>query len=159
MRLATLVLFLLCTVSFSLQSFAQSASASPTPTTVQNVASSTPTTAYTLPPDKLEKAKALYDLRGWLRIVGTVWSFVVLLGVLYLGLGARYRDWAEKVSRWTLVQAFVAVALLLITFSILDLALDAYRHSINLRYGLSVQGWGSWFSDLVKGDAIAIVIG
>src|SRR5215831_9310633 len=85
----------------------QALATSPTPT-------ATPTTTYTLPPDKLEKSKALYDLRGKLRIIGTVWSFVVVLGVLYLGLGARYRNWAEKASRWTFVQAFIVVALLLL---------------------------------------------
>jgi Zn-dependent protease with chaperone function len=160
MRLGTIIFVLFCIVSLGLVSFAQGTPPPSTATTAQSSPSapSAPTTAYTLPPDKLEKSKALYDLRGRLRIIGTVWSFVVLLGVLYLGLGARYRDWAEKASRWTFVQAFIVVALLLLTLSILDLPLNAYRHSINLRYGLSVQGWGSWFSDVLKGEAIAIVI-
>src|SRR5215471_17178297 len=161
MRLTTSILFLLCAVSLSLTTaVAQGTPPTATEAVVQNApsASSTPTTAYTLPPDKLEKSKALYDLRGRLRIIGTVWSFVVILGVLYLGLGARFRNWAEKASRWTFVQALIVVALLLLTLSILDLPLDAYRHSINLRYGLSVQGWGSWFGDLLKGQAISIVI-
>jgi Zn-dependent protease with chaperone function len=160
MRLTTSILFLLCAVSLSLTTVAQGIPPTATEAIVQNApsASTTPTTAYTLPPDKLEKSKALYDLRGRLRIIGTVWSFAVILAVLYLGLGARYRTWAEKASKWTFVQAFVVVALLLLTLSILDWPLDAYRHSINLRYGLSVQGWGSWFSDVLKGQVISIVI-
>ncbi len=115
------------------------------------------TTAYTLPPDKLAKAKALYDLRGKLRIIDTVFGFVVLLALLYLGIAAKYRDWAERVSRYRFVQAMVFVPLLLLTMTALSLPLDAYQHSISLQYGLSVQSWGSWFDDLLKGQALTLV--
>jgi STE24 endopeptidase len=118
-----------------------------------------PTSSYTLPPDKLAKAKTLYDLRGRLRIIGTTWSFAVLLGILYLGLGARYRDWAEKAAKYSFVQALVVVPLLLLTIDVLALPLDVYRQSVRREYGLSVQGWGSWFGDAAKGELIGLVIG
>src|SRR5579872_317023 len=60
---------------------------------------------YTLPPDKLQKATALYTLRGRLRILDTVFSFMVLLVLLYFGIVARYRNLAERASRWSFVQA------------------------------------------------------
>ncbi len=134
-----------------------------TPTPSQPAATSasapaTQTSVYTLPPDKLAKSKALYDLRGTLRIVGTVWSFVVLIALLYLGVVARYRDWAEKLSKNLFVQALVVAPLFVLTLSILDLPLDAYQQSISLQYGLSVQGWGSWFGDFLKGQLILIII-
>jgi Zn-dependent protease with chaperone function len=122
-------------------------------------APATQTTEYTLPPDKLAKAKALYDLRGRLRIIDTVWSFAVLLIILYLGIAAKYRDWAEKAARKSFMQAMVFVPLLMLTMSILGWPLDAYQHSISLQYGLSVQGWGSWFGDVLKGEAISLVVG
>ena len=126
----------------------------------QTVSASLPasTTAYTLPPDKLAKAKALYDLRGKLRIIDTVLSFVVLLALLYLGIAAKYRDWAERVSKYRFVQAVIFVPLLLLTMTALSLPLDAYQHSISLQYGLSVQGWSSWFADLLKGQALTLVV-
>jgi Zn-dependent protease with chaperone function len=159
MRLATAVFFLLCTVSLSLGSFAQGPPSSPAPTTVQNAPppSGTPTVTYTLPPYKFQKAKALYDLRGTLLIIGTIWSFVVLLGILYFGIVAKYRDWAERVSKYSFPQAMIVVPLLLLTTSLLDLPLDAYEHSVSLRYGLSVQSWGSWFSDVAKGFVVAAI--
>lgn len=140
---------------------AQDATPSPASPGVQSTpatASAAPTMAYTLPPDKLAKAKALYDLRGRLRIIGTVWSFVVLLGILYLGVAARYRDWAEKATRMGFVQCFIVVALFLMTVNILRWPLAIYGQSISREYGLSVQGWGSWFADVLKGEAISIVI-
>jgi Zn-dependent protease with chaperone function len=117
----------------------------------------TPTTQYTLPPDKLAKSKALYDLRGRLRIIGTVWGFVVLLAILYLGVVAQFRNWAERVNKYSFVQALIVVPLFLIVLNVVDWPLAAYSQKISLDYGLSVQSWGSWFSDLLKGLAITIV--
>jgi STE24 endopeptidase len=39
------------------------------------------------------------------------------------------------------------------------LPLDAYRHSVSLQYGLSVQGWASWFGDVCKGELLGIILG
>ena len=48
--------------------------------------------------------------------------------------------------------------LFVLTLSLLDLPLDAYQQSISLQYGLSVQGWGSWFGDFLKGQLIGLII-
>jgi len=147
----------------SFGAFAQNPKATPAPSSTPGIAtaetSGTPTTAYTLPPDKLAKAKALYDLRIKLLIIGTIYGLIQLLAILYLGIMARYRDWAEKLSRWSFIQAMIAVPLFLLTTTLLDLPLDAYHHSVSLKYGLSVQGWASWFGDVGKGFLVAAVIG
>jgi len=134
--------------------------AAPTPAAAQVTAAPVkPTTEYTLSPDKLAKATALYNLGSKLLVIDLVWSFVVLLGILYLGIGARFRDWAEKAAKYSFLQAMVFVPLLLLTISIPGWPLDAYRQSVRLAYGLSVQGWGSWFVDVLKGEAITLVLG
>jgi Zn-dependent protease with chaperone function len=120
-------------------------------------APTTETTEYKLPPDKLAKAKALYELRGKLRIIDTAYSLIVLLAILALGIAAKYRDWAEKVSRFRFVQAFVFVPLILITITVFELPLDAYQQKISRQYGLSVQGWGSWLGDVAKGNLLSII--
>jgi Zn-dependent protease with chaperone function len=129
-----------------------------TPATQTSAASQTQTTEYTLPPDKLAKATALYKIGGRLRVITTIWSFAVLLGLLYFGIVARYRDWAERASGRRFAQALIVIPLLLITLNLLDLPFDIYRHHLSLAYGLSVQGWGSWFADLGKGLAISLII-
>src|SRR5438067_1160941 len=126
--------------------------------TMQNAPPAQPVTSYTLPPDKLAKAKALYILRGRLRIIDTVFAFIVLLGILYFGMAARYRDWAERASPRRFLQALVFIPLLLITIDLLGLPLDIYQHHISLKYGLSIQKWGSWFGDVLKGEAISLVL-
>src|SRR5262249_16533532 len=136
---------------------AQTPAASPSPAAVQNTPQ-TQTTEYTLPPDKLAKATALYKLRGKLRIVDSIYGFVILLGLLYLGVAARFRDIAEASGKNRFVPALIFVALLLITTTALQLPLDAYQHRISREYGLSVQGWGSWFGDLLKGMLVGLII-
>ena len=118
----------------------------------------TQTTHYTLPPDKLAKSKALYDLRGKLRIIDTAYSLLVLLALLAFGIAAKYRDWAERVSKHRFIQALIFVPLFTLTLTLLGLPLDAYQQHISREYGLSVQGWGSWFGDVAKGQAVSLII-
>jgi Zn-dependent protease with chaperone function len=118
----------------------------------------TQTAEYTLPPDKLAKSKALYQLGGKLRIIDTVYGLLILLGLLYFGVAAGYRNIAEAASKYRLVQALIFVALFLITTTLLTLPLDAYQHSVSREYRLSVQGWASWLGDVLKGMLVGYVI-
>jgi STE24 endopeptidase len=140
-----------------IEASAASSSASATPVPAQNAATMQ-TSQYTLPPDKLAKSKALYDLRGKLRIIDTAYSLLVLLALLSLGIAAKYRDWAERASKNRFVQALIFVPLLILTLTVLGLPLDAYQQSISRQYGLSVQGWGSWFGDVLKGQTVSLII-
>jgi STE24 endopeptidase len=132
-------------------------SALPSPAAAQDNPA-TQTAQYTLPPDKLAKSKALYDLRGKLRIIDTAYSLLVLLALLALGIAAKYRDWAERVSKYGFVQALIFVPLFMLTLTVLGLPMDAYQQHISREYGLSVQGWGSWFGDVAKGQAVSLII-
>lgn len=161
MRMGLLAaIVLLGSALFPICSQAQpSSTEAPAGAAVQSASSSqTSTSEYTLSPDKLAKSKALYDIEGRLRIIGTVWGFVVLLAILYLGTVSRFRDWAERVSKYSFVQALIVVPLFLIVLDVVDWLLAAYGHSISLQYGLSVQHWGSWFGDVLKGMLVSAVI-
>jgi STE24 endopeptidase len=158
----TCALSLVCCLLPFLSSSGQSAArvqasanvqATPTP------ASSGPTSAYTLPPDKLAKSRALYILGGKLLILRSIYSFVLLLALLHFGIVAKYRDWAEKASAKRFVQALIVVPLLLLTLDVLHLPFRIYGHHIGLQYGLSVQGWGPWLVDVLKGEALGLTLG
>lgn len=158
MRLLGSLLVLALGLCFlSQKAVAQAPAASPSPAAAQP-APAAQTTQYTLPPDKLAKSKALYDLRGKLRIIDTVYGLLILLGLLLFGVAAKYRDIAEASGKNRFVQALIFVVLLLVTTTALQLPLDAYQQSISRQYGLSVQGWGSWFGDVLKGMLVGLVI-
>jgi STE24 endopeptidase len=153
--LISLVLLSLC---FSLVPQKAEAQQAPAQTSSLAATPATQTTQYTLPPDKLAKSKALYDLRGKLRIIDTIYGLLILLGLLYLGIAGKFRNIAEATGENRLVQALVFVALFLVTTTALQLPFGAYQQSISLKYGLSVQGWGSWLGDQGKEIVVSMVI-
>lgn len=118
-----------------------------------------PITQYSLPPDKLAKAHALYTVRTTLHFAETIYGLILLLLVLRFQLGAKFRDLAERVTRIRFFQAFLFVSVLTLVLDGLSLPFGLYGHSLSLRYGLSVQHWGSWFWDWTKGELIGIFLG
>jgi len=134
------------------------AQSSPAPSNAQAAATATQPIVYSLPPDKLEKSEALYKLDMKMSVFGTLYSWLILLIILYAGIGTKFRDWAESVSHWRFVQALIFVPLLLITLALADLPLRMYGHHVSLQYGLSVQNWSSWFADQGKGQIVEVVI-
>jgi STE24 endopeptidase len=115
-------------------------------------------TRYTLPPDKLARAKTLYTTQVVLLIVETIYAFIILLFVVRGRLGATFRNWAESVSRFSFVQAFIVVPPLLFLLAALNLPFDIYQHHTYVQYGISVQGWPSWAWDWIKGQLVQFAI-
>ena len=141
---------------------------SPAPTSVEAQAAAAPLSAaiapivpiaeYSLPPDKLEKSAALYRTGVILFVLGTLYGIGVLALVLGLRISARFRDLAERTSPRRFIQAIIFVPLLVLTMDGMSLPLSVYGHHLATDYGLSVQGWGSWFWDWIKGELLSVVI-
>ncbi len=133
--------------------------ATPNSTAAAASSSSGPLLQYSLPPDKLAKAYALYLIDGTLYFVITAWGFLVLYLMLRTHFGATLRDWAERSSRRRFVQALIVMSLFVIVLQFTQLPFDLYQHHISLKYGLSVQHWGSWFGDWGKGLLLSVIFG
>jgi Zn-dependent protease with chaperone function len=116
-------------------------------------------TDYTLPPETLARAEALYRTRLAMYVVGTIYGFAILLALLYGRVAPRVRDLAERASRRRFVQALVFTPLFFLILDVLTLPVSIYGQALERRYGLSVQGWPSWFWDWTKGELIGFVIG
>ncbi len=121
-------------------------------------AAATDITEYQLPPKKLAKAEALYRTRTTMLVVGTLYGLAVPLILLIFGISARFRDWAERVSRRRFLQVIVFAPLLLLTMDVLGLPLSIYGEHLARGYGLSVQSWGSWLWDWTKGEIIGTIV-
>ena len=115
--------------------------------------------AYNLPPDKLVKAVTLNKIRLVLEIVGTFWGLAVLWLLLATKAASRMGAWVQGVSRFRWIQGLIFFALFFIITTLASLPLDATGHAVSRHYGISVQGWGSWFGDQGKGLAIAVIFG
>jgi Zn-dependent protease with chaperone function len=115
-------------------------------------------TAYTLSSERYAKAVAYSRAKYRLHFIGFAWGAVVLIGLLALGVAARFRDIAERVSRRRFVQALVFVPMLLVSVGLLELPVDAWGHRLSIFYGQSVQGWSSWLWDRTKELLVALAI-
>jgi STE24 endopeptidase len=116
-------------------------------------------TAYSLPPELSKKATALGTFRFRFAVFGIFYQLLLLGVVLHFKVAAKFRDWAEKASPKRGVQAIVFTSPLILTLSILGIPEDIYEEWVSRAYGLSIQGWGSWFGDWVKSQLIGVVLG
>ncbi|WP_420237368.1 M48 family metallopeptidase [Telmatobacter bradus] len=119
----------------------------------------TPAQTYNLPPDKLAKAVALGHIHTALDLVDSLWSIGFVALLLATGWAARIAGWLEEriARRWLQGLAFFAVYLLLSTLA--SLPLELLGHTASLHYGISIQGWASWFGDQGKALGIGILVG
>jgi len=115
--------------------------------------------AYHLPPDKLAKAVALSRVRSILHFTGEIWGIVALLLLLATRAAARLETWVGRVARKRWVQGLLYFAVLIVVLWAAGLPLDMYAHSASRSYGISVQGWESWFVDQAKLLGLTVVFG
>jgi Zn-dependent protease with chaperone function len=115
--------------------------------------------AYSLPPDKLAKAITLGHIRTTLDITGSLWGIAVLWLLLASRAAAGLAAWSERLLRRHWLQGLLFFAVLLVVTTLAALPLDAIGHVVSRHYGISVQGWGSWFGDLAKGLGLTLLFG
>lgn len=114
---------------------------------------------YTLSHDRYEKALAFSRSQYTLYFVSFFYGLFLLLVILRSGLAAWMRNLAERFTERRFLQAALFVPLLFFTLGLLELPLAAYRHSLAVRYELSVQSWASWLGDWSKGELLGILFG
>lgn len=115
-------------------------------------------TKYTLPPDRYQKARNLAKIHFRFALISFVYGLAVLWLILRWKLSAKYRTLAESKSSKRFVQALLFSPLLILTIDIFELPTGVYQNWVSRQYGLSVQGWPSWFWDWTKGEIISIII-
>jgi Zn-dependent protease with chaperone function len=164
----TIIAFSLCAAADQAAAAASSAQPQSPASTGSRALASTATvqpaatrkvTEYRLPPDLYKKAHDLGRIYFRLRLIGLVYGLIVLWLILHWKLGPKYRDWAERSLTRRFLQTLVFLPPLLLTIAVLTLPLDIYSEMVEKKFGLSVQGWGSWSWDWVKGELILLVIG
>ncbi len=115
-------------------------------------------TEYTLSPERDKKARALSAVHLRMLVVNLIYGLVVLLVVLRLKLAPKFRDIAEKVSSKRVLQALIFAPLITLAIDILSLPTGIYGNWIERVYGLSIQGWPSWFWDWTKGEFLSVIL-
>jgi Zn-dependent protease with chaperone function len=115
--------------------------------------------AYRLPPGKLAQAIALSHIRIALDIAGSLLNLAILWLLLATGWAAGLAAWAERRLRRRWLQGLLFFAAFLVITAVISLPLDLIGHIVSRCYGISVQGWGSWFGDMGKGLGLSLLLG
>ena len=115
--------------------------------------------SHSLTPEQYAKAKSYSRTRYTQYFVGEAYGFVILLLLLLKGFGSRLQKFAERFTSSRVLQVLVFAPLFILTLSVLLLPIDLWDHSVVFKYGLSVQSWGSWFSDWAKAGALSLLLG
>jgi Zn-dependent protease with chaperone function len=153
------VLFVILLCSFAPLIFGQTATPPLQLEGAQATIDRSPAQTYTLPPDKYEKAVAFSRARYRLYFIDTAYGIVLLILLLGCRLAPKYRDWAERISRHHVAQAWIFVPLFFLTLAVLSLPIEIYRHWLSRKYEQSIQGWGSWSCDLAKAQLLTMILG
>ncbi len=115
--------------------------------------------AYSLPPGKLAKAIALSRIETVLDIAGSLWGMAVLWLMLASRWAARLAAWTERMLRRRWMQGLLFFAVFVVAITLAGLPLDLIGHMVSRHYGISVQGWASWFGDLAKALGLSLLLG
>ena len=109
-------------------------------------------------PEPTPEALRFYRSGLWLWVVGRAWGIAVPALILFTGFSARIRRFAEGRGRpWLVTIGLYAAAFLTIEF-LINLPLRYYAGFVRLHeYGLSVESFGRWLGDSLKGLAIEVV--
>ena len=115
--------------------------------------------SYSLKPDDLAKGQHLERVRDIMHFGNAIWGLLQLIGLLWLGVIARFRTLvlSKWKNRW--LQGYSFLLLFLLATTLLSLPVDIYGHWLSRSYGLSVQGWGGWAADQAKEFGLAWLFG
>jgi STE24 endopeptidase len=108
-------------------------------------------------PEPDAKAMRYYRSGNVLWFVGTIWGFLVPALILFTGLSARLRSWAQRIGRRPTLTFALFVAAFSVVGFVLNLPLAYYADFMRSHaYGLSDQTASKWWADAFKGLAVGI---
>jgi len=150
-----------CLLIFALIAGGRFAGAQATPAPAQTAPATEPAQphseqAYSLPPEKLAKARTLNKIRLALDIGGSLWGLAFLWWLLASRTASRLEHWTQRIAGRRWVQGLLFFAVFILFNALAGLPIDMIGQAASRHFGISVQGWGSWFIDLGKGLAIAL---
>lgn len=128
---------------------------------IQNVQTSLPKEeleTYKLPPDKEAQAIAYAHSRHELYFLDFLFTTMALALLIQLAVAPKLRDWAERITRRRLLQATIFAGTFFVLIGLIGLPGTAAAHWLERHYAMSVQSWGSWFWDALKGGAVGLVL-
>jgi STE24 endopeptidase len=113
-----------------------------------------------VPPEQRARSNAYVDGGYWLLLWDFLYLAVVLLFMLNLGISARMRDFAERLTRFRPLQTIAYWTQFIVLLTVITFPLTLYESFIReKKYGLLNQNFPQWFRDQSVMLAINVVLG
>ncbi len=113
---------------------------------------------YPLSPERRALLAEYADMVNLWRFVELFSGLLVIAVILFLGLSARFRDWAG-VARLSYLKICLYCILLFVAMSILSFPFDYYRdYHLEVQYGFMNQSFGDWFGEQLISLAVMLII-
>ena len=115
---------------------------------------------YVLTPEKRAKAIAYSRAQYLLYFAAIALSLAIYAFFWRIGFAVLLRERVQRVSARRFVQCVLFAPLFLAAVRVLEFPLDYYwGFTLEHRYGLSAQGFGSWMADWAKDLGLTAVVG
>jgi STE24 endopeptidase len=113
-----------------------------------------------VPADQRARSDAYFEGGYWLLLWDFLYLAVLCLLFLNLGISARMRDFAERLTRFRPLQTLVYWVQFILLFSIASFPLGVYEGFIReKKYGLMNQTFGGWLRDQSLMLLVNLVLG
>jgi STE24 endopeptidase len=149
-RIFLLVLYCLTAAPIFAQETSPSSTPFPAPSIAPGTDPATATRAWldTVPPDKKARSDAYFEGGYWLILWNFLMASAISIFLLASRLSARFRNFAERTTRFRFLQIVLyAIPVLLLTY-VLGFPLDVYEHFFREHaYGMATQNFGQWFRE------------
>lgn len=113
-----------------------------------------------IPPDRKAASNKYFEGKYWLTLWDALYSIAVLLLLLYSRFSVRMREWAQRVTRFRWIHAWIYFAEFTVVTYLLGLPLawyeGFYREHI---YQQSHQAFAGWMRDQIVALAVGVVLG
>jgi len=115
---------------------------------------------YVLTPEKRARAIAYSRAQYLLYFAGVALSLAIYGFFWRIGFAVVLRDWVRRLSARRFVQCALFAPIFLAAARVLEFPLDYYwGFTLEHRYNLSTQGFGSWIADWAKDLGLTAVAG
>jgi STE24 endopeptidase len=111
-------------------------------------------------PEKFEEAKSYHKDNYKLDLISSIFSFVVILAMLFIGGFGKLHNWIITYNSNEIVQTLIFFGILFIASDIISLPFTVYSiFKIEEKYGFNKMSPALFFTDKIKGYILTIILG
>lgn len=111
-------------------------------------------------PEKFEEAKSYHKDNYKLDLISSIFSFIVILAMLFIGGFGKLHNWITTYNSNEIVQTLIFFGILFIASDIISLPFTVYSiFKIEEKYGFNKMSPALFFTDKIKGYILTIILG